>query len=394
MTHRVIKFYEETFPDGTLDFRGLILSKNGSVYSQQRVIYANGGMEEWCACVGWRTRFAKNREKSSLYGTCSHFVVFEQAIETNFKGDNLMQTHLVPTNVNAFNKVFGGIPLGLAINLYGEPQSSKTTTSMWMGFGRMKDTGKNLLVVDVEKGIADHLLPKLLASYNKENKTDFGIKHMKIDFRKWKKQPSSIVPYKDYEVTEGFEGKKVNVVVVDIANFKEMSVFVGMPHEMNFGKRISLTPYNFELFANGDIWDSPIGRLIDDPNSEDEYCGFIFDSLTYLMKVFGIEQQSFPPRDTAQSIIINQLNELLHNYDEMFGVVITHGSRPPADSNAVSIPVGGKAVGHGFKYAGRMHIDKAQSTDLNTVIVLEPYRLPSGSLVAGQKIAINNKGVF
>lgn len=305
-----------------------------------------------------------------------------------------MNKYLAEANIPAFNKVFGGLPLGIPINLYGQPKASKTTSSAWMAFGRMKQTGHDLLFMDAEKGFGTHTLPKLLTLYNKENDTDFGIIHKKINYRKWKRQPSSVFEYKIKDVEDIFKGKEQNIIVVDIGNVKEMLAFVGMPHDISFGTKISLKPQHFDLFSNGDIWDAPVGQMVDDPNSENEFSGYILDSLTYLMKVFGTEQQSFPPRDTAQSVIINQLGQLLHEYDDMFGITLTHGSRPPANSTVQSIPVGGKAIGHGFKYQARMVLDEKQSTSLNTVIHLEAYRLPTGRLSASEKIIINNKGVF
>lgn len=390
MTHRVLKFYENFSVDGIFDFRAIIQTGKGHVYTCQRIIYPSGEMVDWCACVGWRTRFAKNRKTFS----CSHFDLFEATIETNYKGENRMSKSLVPSNIQAVNKIFGGIPLGLGINFFGEPKSLKSTGSIWLGMGEMKASGMDLLIIDSEKGLADHVLPDLLRIYNKANNTDFGIIHKKMDYRKWYKAPSTVMLYRDREVEEDLSGKDQNVVVIDVANIKAMLTFVGMPHRVEYATKIKLIPELFELFDGGDIVESPIGQILNNPKSEQEFCGFIFDSLTYLVKSFGIENQSFPPRDVAQSIIINQLGELLFEFDDMFGISITHGSRPPQDSKAKSIPLGGKSVGHGFKYQARLKIDTKQSTDLNTVIIIEPYRLPIGSLVAGQKIVINEKGVF
>jgi hypothetical protein len=140
--------------------------------------------------------------------------------------------------------------------------------------------------------------------------------------------------YRDREVKEEFQDKEQNVVVIDVANIRAMLTLVGMPHRIDYSTRIKLIPEYFDLFDGGDVVESPIGQFLNNPKSEQEFCGFIFDSLTYLVKQFGVENQSFPPRDVAQSIIINQLGELLFEFDDMFGISITHGSRPPQDSKA------------------------------------------------------------
>jgi hypothetical protein len=107
--------------------------------------------------------------------------LFETAIETNYKGEYHLNKSIVPSNIQAINKVFGGIPLGLGMNFFGQPKSLKSTGSIWLGLGQMKATGKDLLIVDSEKGLADHVLPDLLRTFNEANKTDFGIIHKKMD---------------------------------------------------------------------------------------------------------------------------------------------------------------------------------------------------------------------
>ena len=394
MIHKVIKLSQQHFGE-ILDFKGVVRSSKGHVYYCQKIVYSLGKQVDFCTCVGWRTRFAKNRETSKLYGTCSHFEVFEDHILKNFNEDDIiMSKYIVDANIKALNDVWGGLPLGIGINFFGEPKSSKTTTGAWLGFGRMKESGENLLFIDAEKGFANHVLPNLLRLYNKNNDTDFGIIHKKLDFKKWKRSPSTIMPYKDKEVVEDLRGKKINVHVISIANIKEMLTFVGTPMELVVAKKIALHPENWLVFDNGDVDESPIGRYVDDPNGTDEFCGFVFDSLTFLIKFFGSEQQSFPSRDTAQGLIISQLGELLFNNDHMFGITITHGSISPTDVATNSKPVGGKAVGHGFKYQLRLSIDKKLSKDLNTIITIDSYRIPSGKGGTGKKIAISDKGVF
>ena len=364
---KIVDFYN--FPDN--DFRAIIQSDNGThLYSCQitsKVAY--------CTCIGF-----------SVHKHCYHFQKFLKYIKTH--GVNIPMTKtLAKTSIKGLNNVIGGLPIGLPIGFYGEPRSGKSTIAVWALLDRMNETGKDGLILDAEKGLANHTIPDLVTRFNKLNKIDIGIIHKKIDFRKWLQKPSSIIPYIYVTDAQGDQ----NLVIVDIGNLKEMLLMVGKPHKVQTdGNKPKLTGHNFDLFPND--WDTPLARLLDDPNGEDEFCGIVLDSLTYLMKEFGVSNQSFPVRDTAQAIILNQITQIVNNLDDMIGIVILHASRPPQDSSAEVIPVGGKAIGHGFKYSVRFAVK--QREDLNTQIIIVPYRLPTKiGKTSGDLITISNKGV-
>ncbi|KKM81051.1 hypothetical protein LCGC14_1333710 [marine sediment metagenome] len=374
MTHqdfeRVLDFY--SLPSETFDFRAIIKSNKGNhVYSSQLTLET-----EWCACVGYR-----------VHKHCNHMDLLLQYIK-QYGEPVIMNEGLVKTSLKGLNNITGGLPYGLPIGFYGEPRSGKSTIASWALMDVMKSSGKNGLVLDSEKGLAVHALPDLISRFNAYNKTDYGLVHKKIDYKTWVKKPSSIIPY----ITITDTDKEQFVLVVDIGNIKEILLMVGKPHKVQLdGAKPKLTGEHFDLFPND--WDTPIAQILDNSNSEDEYCGFILDSLTQLMKEFGVSGQSFPVRDTAQSIVINQLTQILNTLDETVGMVILHASRPPMDSTAEVIPVGGKAIGHGFKFSIRFAVK--QKTDLNTSILILPYRLPTKlGKVTGDNISISDKGVF
>lgn len=73
--------YDHSFGE-IFDLRAIVKSGKGNhTYSCQRIIYEDGESEDWCSCVGWRTRFAPNRKTQS----CTHFDEFELAIDKYLK---------------------------------------------------------------------------------------------------------------------------------------------------------------------------------------------------------------------------------------------------------------------------------------------------------------------
>ena len=367
---RIVDFY--SFPSETFDFRAIIKSKNGNhVYSSQFTPDV-----EFCTCVGNR-----------VHKHCNHMDLLLQYIK-QYGEPVIMNEGLVQTSLKGLNNITGGLPYGLPMGFYGPPRSGKSTIATWALMDVMQSSGQNGLVLDSEKGLAVHALPDLISRFNAYNKTDYGLVHKRIDYKTWVKKPSSIIPY----ITITDTDKEQSLSVVDVGNIKEILLLVGKPHKVQLdGAKPKLTGEHFDLFPND--WDTPIAQILDNPNSEDEYCGLVLDSLTHLMKEFGVSGQSFPVRDTAQSIVINQITQILNTLDNTVGMVILHASRPPMDSAAEIIPVGGKAVGHGFKYSVRFAVK--QKTDLSTIISIFPYRLPTKlGEITGDNISISDKGVF
>lgn len=365
----IIDFYN--FPN--CDFRALIKSANGKhVYASQ---VSNNG--SWCACVGFR-----------VYKKCRHLKQLLQYISKH--GDDIpMEDYVRETSIKGLNSLIGGIPIGLPVSFWGLPRTGKSTIAIWALMDLMNATNKNGLIIDAEKGVASHVLPDLISRFNDLNGTDIGVEHLTIDFRSWLRQKSSIVPYKTISRKEG----KLIIKVIEIGNLQEMLLLVGKPHTYEVDtKKPKLLPYSFNLFPNS--WDTPISQLMDDDNSEEEYCGLVFDSITVLMKEFGVEGQAFPVRDTAQSIILNQITQVLSNLQNVSGIIILHSSNPIHSTTQRPIPVGGKAMGHGFKYSLQFSLARSEG-DTDTSIIVVPYRLPTSlGKATGELITINNKGVF
>lgn len=366
---RLEDFY--SLPDN--DYRAIIRSKNGNhVYASQM---SNRG--QWCACIGFRVR-----------KRCNH--INELLTEIVKQGELVdMKNAHYTTKIKAIdNALLGGIPAGTLTGFYGEPQCGKSTSGVWSLLEVMKETKKQGVVIDTETGLAKHFLPDLLERFNARNNTDIGLKHIKIDYRTWLRKPIPIVPYK----VISDDSKKIQIVVVDAPTLAELMLIVGRPYDLDMDSaKPKLIPNISSFWKN--IWDTPLAQILDDPNGEDEFCGFVLDSLTSVMKIFGSANQNFPVRDTAQSIVINQLSSIVNYYDDMVGITILHASRPPQDSTVRAIPVGGKSVGHGHKYI--VQFSGAEAKGLNTMVAIVAYRLPTklGDL-SGQQLTINNEGVF
>jgi len=355
------------------DFRAIICSKRGKhVYASQ---ISNEGT--WCACTGFR-----------VHKSCYHLKKLNKLIIEFGEHKNMISENY-PVSVDAINKaLMGGIPKGTLVGFYGKPQFGKTTTAIWSLLDIMADTKKNGVFIDTETGTGKFFIPDLLKRFNKNNGSDIGVKIIKIDYRKWLKHKSGILPYK----IRFDDGKDHQIVVIDIGNLKEMFLLVGRPYNIDLDSaKPTVQSYDTDLWQN--IWDIPLAQILDDPNSETEYCGFVLDSLTNLMKPFGTANQAYPARDTAQSVLINQLAELIDYYEDMIGINILHASSPPADSKKRAIPVGGKSVGHGHKFI--VQFSDAEEQGLNTIIHIRTYRLPTKQgNKTGYSLTINNNGVM
>lgn len=365
----VLQFYQF----GNDDFRALISSNNGST------VYASQMTSEvfWCACLGYRFR-----------GKCSHQKILLQTIKergtTKVSNESFYKTSLESIN----EVLMGGIPKGSITGFYAQPQSGKSTTSAWLLLDIMNQLNGNGLYIDTEMGMARQFLPDLVARFNTKFKTDFGIKHVKINYRQFLKDKSPVL---EYNVISDDE-KELQIHVVDIPTFEQLSLFVGNPYQLNMDvAKPKLTPHLTSTFAN--IWDSPIARFLEDPNSDNEdFVGFVMDSFTNTMKVFGVDNQAFPVRDTAQSVVLNQVSQILSEYFNMIGIVIFHSSKNHTDASDIGKPVGGKSVGHSCKHI--VLFSSPERKGLNTEVTISAYRLPTNVGEIAKTITINDKGVF
>ena len=381
---RVVDFYQF----GNDDFRAIITSSSGkTVYASQIT-----NDVQWCACLGYRFR-----------GHCSHLEILMEVMIDNALVETQKQTiierginksmedqYYYKTSLENLNKVLmGGIPKGSILGFYGTPKCGKTTTAIWTLLDLMKQKQQNGLYIDTEMGMARQFLPNIIKRYNEKNGANFGINHIKLDYRSFLKDKSAIITYRQLSNTD----KDLFVTVVDVADFKALSLLIGKPYTLDLeSAKPQIIPFQTQLFPN--VWDSPLARLLDDPQSDDEgYVGFVLDSFTNVMKIFGTDTQAFPIRDTGQSVVLNQMSQLLAEFTDMVGIVLFHASRNPAKRDDEAIPVGGKSVGHSCKTI--VQFSNAKRKGLNTEITITPYRLPTdiGNL-NGETITINNQGVF
>ena len=135
-----------------------------------------------------------------------------------------------------------------------------------------------------------------------------------------------------------------------------------------------------------------MARILDDPNGEDDFVGFVLDSFTNPMKIFGVDNQAFPVRDTAQSVILNQMSQILDEYYSMIGIVLFHSSKNPTKQQDIGKPVGGKSVGHSCKHI--VLFSNPEQIGSNTEVTISAYRLPTKIGKVVKTITINDEGVF
>lgn len=366
---RLVDFYNFT----EYDFRAVITSNKGK-YSYGCMI---GPDYQYCGCAGYQY----NKR-------CYHLKELTEIIKSN--GEYIpMNENKYKVSINAINQILdGGLPAGTLTAIFGKSKRGKTTSSIWAMMDIMNQTGKNSIFLDSETGLATEFVPDLVKRFNKRNKTDIGIKHLKINYRKWMVNKDAIIPYN----IKSDDEKEQQVVVVDVPNLQSMFLLMGRPYKIDMDSaKPKLQNFSTNLWQN--IWDIPLAQLLDDPQSEDEYCGFVVDSMTNLMSHFGSNTQALPVRHDAQIVIMNQLQQLLSEYDDMVGINIFHGSSNPQKQNEQEKYVGGKSVGHGHKTI--IHFDGLRTEGLNTIVTIKAYRLPT-KLGEGKSsnITINDNGVF
>lgn len=370
-SNNILDFYSI----GNYDFRVIVESNNKT---NTYACYQNefGG---WCSCLGFRFR-----------AKCTHYKMFIEYLVNNAKQKELKMTTILETSIKGLNSVLqGGIPSNVLVGFYGEPKSAKTTTSAWVAMDLMDHNGANFLYIDTESGIAENFLPDLVDRYNKRFKSSIGIRTRKLDFKTWISKPTYNLPYKDEKVIK--EGE-FYFDVVELPNLYQLMLFLGRPSSINLSIGKPSLKYKKECNSMYEyIWNAPFAELMG--NSVQEFCGILLDSFTNVFKIFGSENQNYPVRDTAQSIVLAQLGEYVATHDDFFGIVIQHASKPPADQAKRAIPVGGKSVGHAFKYFVQFTDTKTEG--LNTKVTISTYRLPTnlGSSTS-QTVTVNNQGVI
>src|SRR6266699_421703 len=263
----------------------------------------------------------------------------------------LRNAYIPTTDLLNFNSLVGGIPVGALFGIFGVPAINKSLLSLQLSY-TMFGFGANALLVDTEGGSGAHSLPFWVERFNKRYGLDVQIVEVKYDWEKltWKLDPTEEKIPKDKPIFFVVDLRMIHKVLsfhgvqchLEITEPKKKKDKEGVVIDEEGGGKISIRLKSFE----DNIKRTPIGQLVDKFNIK----YIIYDSITNPQELFVSGQLNFPGRDDAQGLWFQQIQEIAQEFNATI-MGIFHASRSPTDQyDTHGHPVGGKAVGHNFKY--------------------------------------------
>ena len=264
-----------------------------------------------------------------------------------------MRNAYIPTqDLLNFNSLVGGIPMGALFGVFGVPATNKSLLSLQLSY-TMFGFGANALLVDTEGGSGAHSLPFWVDRFNKRYGLEVQIVEVKYDWEtlKWKLDPAEdkiakdkplffIVDLRMIHKILSFHGVQCHLEITEPTKIKDKKTGEVIGEEG--GGKISVRLKSFE----DNIKRTPIGQLVEKFNIK----YIIYDSITNPQELFVSGQLNFPGRDDAQGLWFQQIQEIAQEFNSTI-IGIFHASKSPTDQYDVhGHPVGGKAVGHNFKY--------------------------------------------
>jgi len=264
------------------------------------------------------------------------------------KDDLPMKQSFIETDLNNFNSLVGGVPIGALVGIFGMPATNKSMLSQQLAY-TFFGLGANALLVDTEGGTAAHGLPKWLSTLNKRYGLNVQVCDVNYDYKK------------NTFVLDPVDPKTPAFFVVDLRLITKILAFHGVKTHIEFsdpklmkdkktgevvdeegGGRMSIRCTGYE----DDITRTPVGQLISKYNIR----YIVYDSVTAPLELFVSGQLNFPGRDDAQGLWFQQIQEVAQVYKSTI-VGIFHASRDPTNQyDPYGHPMGGKAVGHNFKF--------------------------------------------
>ncbi len=264
-----------------------------------------------------------------------------------------MRNAYIPTqDLLNFNSLVGGIPVGALFGVFGVPATNKSLLSLQLAY-TFFNFGTNALLVDTEGGSGAHSLPFWVDRFNKRYGAEVQIVEVKYDWEtlKWKFDPAEdklpkdkplffVVDLRMIHKILSFHGVQCHLEISDPMIKKDKKTGEVIAEEG--GGKITLGLKSFE----DNIKKTAIGQIVDKYNIK----YIIYDSITNPQELFVSGQLNFPGRDDAQGLWFQQIQELAQEFNTTV-IGIFHASKSPTDQyDTHGHPIGGKAVGHNFKY--------------------------------------------
>jgi hypothetical protein len=283
-----------------------------------------------------------------------------------------IEAERIPTSLVGYNEVFGGLPVRLMVGYYGAQETGKTWVMHQFGCDTIKyylkqvqmgliKYPRNVMVLDLEGGIAEHFLTKMVPVWNARFDLDIGIENHRIDMRKWEEDPGPHIPLKTIFESDN----KTKFVVIDTDDLERLLLIIGRPMELKYTSASEAKKKNiFKQKGSGKIvavpkpawaeykriWHTPIAGWIERFNIGT----LIMDSLSQPVTVEfpSSAGQTRPGRSDTNFIILGQIQKLTKEFD--LATMVSH--HRTFDEAAVikkkGKATGGKPVGHNFKEWG------------------------------------------
>lgn len=339
---------------------------DGERYVQ--IVYDNGC---WvCSCEGAtkavcshliRTLIELEARGLDVVELVKRMLGLSQAIDTG-------ETPFLETDLKNFNSLVGGIPLNALFGIFGAHATNKSILSYQLAYSFF-NAGSNALLIDTEGGSGEHALSPWIKAFNERYKLGVEIARIKYNWDFDRKINSWTI---DREIKDN----KTYFFVADLRTIFKVLAFHGVQVHLEVSKSTRkqdkktgqlgdpegggqlqirfLGPGSYEE----DISKTPIGQIV-------QKFGIKFvlvDSITNPVELFVSGQLNRPGRDDTQGLWFQQLQSLACEKNVTIVGTFHMTWDPTNQYDPYGKPVGGKAVGHNFKY----------------LLLMQPYRGAGG----------------
>ncbi len=314
---------------------------------------------EWtCSCEG------------QTKAVCSHLIRTLIEIETQqffdvkllvkrMLGMSQAQTSDTPfleTDLKNFNSLVGGIPLNSLFGIFGAHATNKSILSYQLSYSFF-NVGSNALLIDTEGGSGEHALSPWIRAFNERYKLNVEIARIKYEWD-WNNKVNK------WSVDREIKKDKTYFFVADLRTIFKILAFFGVQVHLEVSK--STRPKDRKTGELGDpegggqltirflgpgsyednIRDTPIGQIV----AKFGIKFVLIDSITNPVELFVSGQVNRPGRDDTQGLWFQQLQSLACDMGTTIIGTFHMTWDPTNQYDPYGKPVGGKAVGHNFKY--------------------------------------------
>jgi hypothetical protein len=272
------------------------------------------------------------------------------------KGIEEGQTPFLETDLKNFNSLVGGIPLNALFGIFGAHATNKSILSYQLAYSFFTN-GSNALLIDTEGGSGEHALSPWIKAFNERYKLNVEIARIKYNWDFDRK-------VNDWSVDREIKKEKTYFFVADLRTIFKVLAFHGVQVHLEVSKATRprdkktgqlgdpegggqlairfLGPGSYEE----DIRKTPIGQIV----AKFGIKFVLIDSITNPVELFVSGQLNRPGRDDTQGLWFQQLQSLACDMGTTIIGTFHMTTDPTNQYDPYGKPVGGKAVGHNFKY--------------------------------------------